>query len=156
MKRILVSSAALTAFGLLGTPMNVWAQSPQQPVVTAAADNGAFDRARKAYKEGDTATARTEMDKALAAQPEDADVNAWMGFVLVKTSDYAKAVTYLEKALTKRPDSIETMTNLGNALLLKSDRTPADTDRAIELFTTVAEKRSVGVKICKSLLEKIT
>jgi tetratricopeptide (TPR) repeat protein len=139
MKRILVSSAALTAFSLLGTP--TWAQSPQQPVVSAAADNGAFDRARKAYKEGDIATARTEMEKAIAALPDDADANDWMGFVLVKSNDYGKAIPYLEKALSKKSKSFETMTNLGNACLLKTDRTPADTDRAIELFTMVAEGR---------------
>lgn len=139
MKRILVSSAALTALSLLGTP--TWAQSPQQPVVSAAAENEAFGRARKAYKDGDTATARTEMEKAIAALPEDADANAWMGFVLVRTNDYNKAIPFLEKALSKKPGSYETMTNLGNALLLKSDRVASDTERALELFTTVAENR---------------
>lgn len=140
MKRMIVTSAALTAFGLLGAPLSVGAQSTQPPA-TAAQDGGAFGRARKAYSEGDLATARTEMEKAVAAMPEDADANAWMGFILVKTTDHGRAIPFLEKALAKKPDAIETMTNLGNALLLKTDRTSEDTDRAIELFEKVADKK---------------
>ena len=137
MKRILLSSAALTAFSLLGSPS--WAQSPQPPAA-ATQDGGAFDRARAAYKSGDLATARTEMEKAIAATPEDADANAWMGFILVKTTDHTRAIPFLEKAFSKKPDSLETMTNLANALLLKSERTSEDTDRAVELFEKVVQK----------------
>ena len=104
-------------------------------------DGGAFERARQAYKAGDLATARTEMEKAIAARPDDADANAWMGFLLVKSSDYARAIAHLEKALARRPDSTETMTNLGNAILLKPDHTADETDRAIQLFEKVAQKR---------------
>ncbi len=137
MKRILVSSAALTAFSLLGSPS--WAQNPQPPA-TAATDAGAFNRARAAYKNGDIATARTEMEKAIATMPEDPDANAWMGYILVKTTDHNRAIPFLEKSLAKKPDSLETMTNLGNALLLKTDRTSEDTDKAIELFEKVTQK----------------
>ncbi|WP_309714018.1 tetratricopeptide repeat protein [Armatimonas sp.] len=140
MKRTLLTSAALTAFGLLCTPSFTWAQNTQPPAVTAQ-DGGAFSRARKAYADGDLATARTEMEKAIATMPEDADANAWMGFILVKTTDHSRAVPFLEKALAKKPDSVDNMTNLGNALLLKSDRTAEDTDRAIELFEKVAQKK---------------
>jgi hypothetical protein len=75
MKRTILTSAALTAFGLLCTPSFTWAQNTQPPAVTAQ-DGGAFSRARKAYADGDLATARTEMEKAIAALPEDADANA--------------------------------------------------------------------------------
>lgn len=122
------------------------AQTPQPPATSAssatARDAGAFARARAAYKNNDLPTARTEMEKAIGALPDDVDANGWMGFLLVKSADYAKAIPFLEKVLSKKPDALEAMTNLGNALLLKQDRTSADTDRAIALFEKVAESRS--------------
>jgi tetratricopeptide (TPR) repeat protein len=94
----------------------------------------AFNRAMKAFKINDLAVAETELLLAARAQPEDAAVNAWLGFVLLRQEKFDQAIAPLEKANTKKPDEADIQINLAYALFARPKRTAADTKRTIELY----------------------
>jgi len=125
------------------------------PLVSAEAQSGtlppSYKRSRDAFQRNDLATAVTEMEKAVAAAPDNPETNAWMGFLLIRAGDPDRALRHLETANRSRRDVPETCTNLANALLLRKSRTTADTRRAIELLETAIAKQPTAADSYNSL-----
>ncbi len=111
----------------------------------------AYKRSRDAFARNDLATAVTEMEKAVVSSPGNAEINAWLGFLLIRAGDPDRALRFLETANRLRPEVPETCTNLANALLLRKSRNTADTRRAIGLLEFALSKQPSGSDTYNSL-----
>ena len=89
------------------------------PAPVTAAPGSPFANGLDAYKDGDIAKATSEMEKAVAEEPANAEASAWLGFLYVKQNDGERAIPILEKAISLKPTLADPYTNLGNALLSK-------------------------------------
>ena len=78
----------------------------------------AYQRGIAAYNRGDAASARREMEKAVATDPDYGDARGWLGFLLINLNQPVEALQHLERAVVLQPGVADHFTNLGNALLL--------------------------------------
>jgi tetratricopeptide (TPR) repeat protein len=106
------------------------------PATRTTVDNS-FSEGIAAFKQGDLSAAAAAMEKAVAADPKNAEAQAWYGYLLLRQNNPAAAIPYLETAVSLKPTP-DAYTNLGNALLAKPGRTQADTLRAREMFLKTA------------------
>jgi len=56
-----------------------------------------------------------EMEGLYASNPDNADVQSWLGFLYLRNKQADLAVPVLEKAIAKKPNDTEVIINLGNA-----------------------------------------
>src|SRR5687767_8244845 len=70
-----------------------------------------------AYRAGNVAGATTTFEELYQKYPENADVQAWLGFLYLRSDQPDKAIPVLEKAAAARPKDLEVMINLGNAYM---------------------------------------
>ena len=124
------------------TPPVTAPETPPPPIEIApvtAAPGSPFAAGLDAYKDGDIAKATTELEKAVAEEPENAEASAWLGFLYVKQNESERAIPYLEKAIQLKPTLVDPYTNLGNALLSKPNHSADETTRAIGLFQKASD-----------------
>jgi tetratricopeptide (TPR) repeat protein len=100
----------------------------------------AFTRAIVAFKAGDLPKAEAELREAAQSAPDDAAVNAWLGFVCLRQEKFDDAIAPLEKANTAKPDEADIQINLAYALFARPNRTANDTKRTIELYEKAITK----------------
>jgi tetratricopeptide (TPR) repeat protein len=86
------------------------------------------------YNSGKVDEALREFEALYASNPESVDVQAWLGFLYLKTNQHSKAVPVLEKAAAARPDSPDIAMNLGNAYM-----STGMNDKALAQFEKVAQ-----------------
>lgn len=69
------------------------------------------------YKEGKTTEAVAAFEALHKTAPENTDVQAWLGFLYLRTDKPNEAIPLLEKASSSRPKDLEILTNLGGAYM---------------------------------------
>ena len=116
----------------------VTAAPPATGTVSAATPSTALVRGMEAYRKGDFPTAQTLLSDSLKTDDKNGEVQAIVGYLLVKAGKYDAAAPHLERAIALKPKMVDSYTNLGNALMMKDGRTQAETDRAIGLFQKAA------------------
>jgi tetratricopeptide (TPR) repeat protein len=128
----------------LAVPLCAHAQ-PAAPVITtgspAVAGSTAFQQGMEAYKKGDSEAARTALTQAVAADPQNGDAQAVLGFLLAQQGKYDLAIPHLEKATTLKSVVISpsnSLMNYGKALLMRSGHSADDTTHALALFEKAA------------------
>ena len=127
--------AAFTSLSVMAFPQSARAQDTG----TAAANDAiaSYNTGIDAFKKDDLPGAMAAMEKAVNADPKNAEAQAWYGYLLLRQNNPTAAMTHLEIAVSLKPTA-DACTNLGNALLTKPDRTQEDTLRAREMFRKAA------------------
>ena len=94
--------------------------------------------------QGRTAKALACFERALQAEPENADAHNNLGNALKEAAQYTAAIAYYQRALQLKPDFAEVHNNLGNALKDQGrlDEALASYRRALEIKPTFAEVHS--------------
>jgi Flp pilus assembly protein TadD len=124
---ILLSKLNLDAHFPLGRSLRVAAGLLVIAAATLAAaqDNGDIQgvhefrsrviHAADLYKRGDIDRSLVDFQKLYDENPRDANVEGWLGFLLLVKGRGADAVQMLEDASRQRPNDLEVSDNLGNA-----------------------------------------
>jgi Flp pilus assembly protein TadD len=76
---------------------------------------GRVIRAADLYKQGDTDRSLADFQRLYDQDPHDANVEGWLGFLLLVKGRGSEAVAMLEDASHQRPNDLEVADNLGNA-----------------------------------------
>jgi superkiller protein 3 len=84
------------------------------------------------YRGGKADDARKAFETLLAENGKNSDVQAWLGFLYLRSNEPAKATPLLEQALAQRPNDLEVLNNLGNAYFATNQY-----DRALEKYVQV-------------------
>lgn len=90
----------------------------------------ALARGRLLLVKGDAPAAETQLQKAVAGLPDDAEAISELAIALLARGDVDGALEAFAHSSELDPNNPERLTNLGTAWMLK-----ADTTRAIEVFT---------------------
>ena len=85
------------------------------PLATAAIDPVAFTTAVALYNQKKPAEAQPAFEALAAANPENADIQFYLGRLALQRNDHEKAVTYLEKAVALSPNDARMQLRLGDA-----------------------------------------
>lgn len=91
------------------------AQVKDTPTKDGAAFQKKIVEAAKVYKQGRLDEALKSFEALYAESPANVDVDAWLGFLYLRTNKADRAVPLLEKAATQRTADLEVLNNLGNA-----------------------------------------
>ena len=86
------------------------------------------------YKKGQTAESLSAFEKLDKESENNGDIQAWLGFLYLRTRQPEKAISYLEKASTSRPNDLEVLNNLGSAYVDSGKQ-----EKAIATFTKSSE-----------------
>lgn len=123
-----MKSARALIFSLfLAVAVAASAQSPVEKAFTQRVND-----AIALYRGGKTDEARTAFETLYAENGRSSDVQAWLGFLYLRSSTPEKAAPLLEMALTQRPNDNEVLNNLGNAYFATKQY-----DRALERYQTL-------------------
>ena len=131
----IVVAAAVVSFSAGAFPLSARAQDTG---ITATNDAiASYNAGIDAFKKNDLPGAMAAMEKAVSADPKNAEAQAWYGYLLLRQNNAAEAIPHLETAVSLK-STADACTNLGNALLSKPERTQEDTLRAREMFRKAA------------------
>jgi len=90
--------------------------------------------------------ARVEFEAGLKLDPENVDVNYYLGTTLNQLLRYEEALPYLEKVAAQRPDFPQNQIQLARALA-----STAKTDRAIQIFQGILNQFPNQIYVCIDL-----
>lgn len=113
---------ALTAFQCAAAPaVLAGAGAEPKPAAPARTQQDPFTRGMELFKQGKLDPAIAALREAEKAEPQDAIIQSWLGFVLFKRGRYDEAIGYLKQSITLSGANPDVYNNLGNAYLAKSD-----------------------------------
>jgi tetratricopeptide (TPR) repeat protein len=82
---------------------------------SAAPDSAAFRAAVELYQHGKPLEAQKAFEALVATNPQDADIQFYLGRLALQRDDHEKAVTHLEKAVALKPNDSNFHWRLGDA-----------------------------------------
>jgi tetratricopeptide (TPR) repeat protein len=91
-------------------------------------------------KRGQFREAAAELELAIGAGVEDAEVHNGLAFALLQTGDARRAASVLKRAVASHPDSVNLKHNLARLLATATDPTVRDGSRALELALDVCAR----------------
>ena len=135
-------ACALAAGGAAGSGAK---PSPKAGADTSADPQGssvgaAIQRARALIVQGKYPEALSELNAAVALNPDSEPAYGWRGYVFNRMGRYTEAIPDFDKALSIRPTSARVLTNRGNAYygLKDNGRGLADLNAATEIDPSLA------------------
>ncbi len=132
---LLAVSAGLIVFGTAVPAVDAAPRRPSRPRTEApAAAKDPFALGIEQFQAGNLEEAYHSFQQAAAAEPNDAVVQSWLGFVCFKRARYDEAIKFLSQSIQLSANNPDTYNNLGNAYLAKGE-----VDAAIENYRKAVE-----------------